>query len=384
VYKRGLGYILLVFVLLMIPGTVEANSDLLVKWSTVDTVIRQGDRGAEVRLLQESLTALNYPVGPTDGIFGMQTFRAVQAYQKDKQILVDGVVGRQTASIIIKDLEQLVIKESTEKYTVRKGDTLSGIALRLGTSTTELIALNKLTNPEFIYVGQELLVPKKVIIAAEPAKPVKEEVSSKTPVTSPLPIIPSVTTEKKRIALTFNDGPDPELTERILQTLAIYGAKATFFVVGQDAQRYPDLIKAIANQGHQLENHSYTHRDLRSLSSAEIDEEILKTASIIKDLTGHETRYFRPPYATFNQNVLNGVSRTGHRILLWTNIAAVDYPFPGKDKLVKRLADTAYDGAIIMLHANIEETVAALPDILSELQRRGYTFITLDEIMQGR
>lgn len=304
--------------------------------------------------------------------------------------------------------------EDVETYVVRPGDTLFSIADRHGVSVSELAELNRLADPDHIEVGQAIRIFRAQEVSGDTDPPPESEPESEKdtedPVGDPadarvwyeqgwfayLPSLgqrdpdeqdesgPEAGHETVPIALTFNDGPDPAVTSRILEILAVENVQATFFVVGQDAASYPQLVRRMAQDGHQVENHSYTHPDFaRDLSWRDMRTEIGQTAQLIQQLTGRKPRYFRPPFGSWDQAVATACAQEGHKIILWSNIAAQDQPFPGQDELVDRLARSAFPGAVIMLHADSMETAEALPAIISALKEEHYYFSTLDDLPGG-
>ena len=182
---------------------------------------------------------------------------------------------------------------------------------------------------------------------------------------------------KKVIALTFDDGPKPD-TGRILDILKAKGVKATFFVVGIQADTYPDTVKRIANEGHQIGCHTYNHRDLEYLSESEITRELFKTAATVRMLTGREIRYLRPPGGHEGKQLPNVARRFGLTTVFWSANCS---PYEGKSrkKLFDYVVSSARPGGIILLH-NLElVTVQALPDIIDALRRKGYDFVTVSD-----
>jgi len=196
--------------------------------------------------------------------------------------------------------------------------------------------------------------------------------------------ITHVETDAKVAALTFDDGPHPEYTVALLQVLEHYGAKATFFMIGQTAQRYPDLVKMVADQGHTIANHSLTHAPFPSLDSkARIDEII----ACDKVLQPYSVTLFRPPFGLENAFTHRDARRLGYRVIKWS-ISADDWRDHSPDWIADKLTSQLTRGSIILLHDNrIDDpeksqmnTVHALEKVLAATAR-SYEFCTVPKLL---
>ena len=188
---------------------------------------------------------------------------------------------------------------------------------------------------------------------------------------------------KKRIALTFDDGPHPAYTPRILAILREHHIKATFFVVGTQTEKYPDLVRAEVNEGHSVGNHTYHHVSLLKIPQMYVADEIKACGDVIRAATGKAPRLFRPLGGEYNQQVAEAASVLGYTMVLWTDDPG-DYASPGAAVILKRTVDKADDGGIILIHDGIEQTVAILPQLIETLQKQDYTFVTVDEMAGSR
>ncbi|MCB1186224.1 polysaccharide deacetylase family protein [bacterium] len=186
--------------------------------------------------------------------------------------------------------------------------------------------------------------------------------------------------EHKFCALTFDDGPDVRYTMKVHDILREEGIRATFFVVGRNVDRYPEQVVALAEYGHEIGNHSYTHRDLLTLSKAQIKKEIDDTSSILEKL-GITPHWFRPPYGSFNRTVVDQIADAGLDTMLWS-VDPNDWQRPGSDVIRKRVVGNAGPGAVILMHSTVSQTVEALPGIIKDLRAEGYTFVTASEWQQ--
>src|SRR3989440_11161807 len=151
------------------------------------------------------------------------------------------------------------------------------------------------------------------------------------------------------IALTFDDGPNPYYTPQVLAILKQFGIKATFFCVGRQVARYPDLVKQEYTDGNLVGNHSWSHPNLALLSGSEIVSQINLTSDAIQQAIGVRPTFFRPPYGVFNASVLTEANLLSLTTIIW-NDEALDWTTPGTDVIVSRILNLAADGAIILLH----------------------------------
>lgn len=187
--------------------------------------------------------------------------------------------------------------------------------------------------------------------------------------------------EFKEIALTFDDGPDPRATPKILDMLDQEDVKATFFVVGKMVEKYPELLRRIWKEGHDIGNHTYSHPDLTKLSKENILEELDKTRIVIKKITGRDTYLFRPPGGRYSNKVIVAATLSGYKMILWTDYPG-DYGCPSGELIYQRTVSGAEDEGIILLHNGLDTTLEALPKIISELKKNKYRFVTISQLME--
>ena len=186
----------------------------------------------------------------------------------------------------------------------------------------------------------------------------------------------------KVAALTFDDGPNAS-TPKLLDVLASKGVKATFFVVGSMAEANPDILKRMAAAGHEIENHTYSHRNLRYLPEVEIERELVRTASVIRSITGMSSRFFRPPGGHQNGNLASAAGKYGFSPVFWTvNCSKNEGTKP--EQIVRQVVSETVPGSIILMH-NVEDvTLMALPKVIDELKARGYRLVTLAAMLNER
>ena len=203
---------------------------------------------------------------------------------------------------------------------------------------------------------------------------------------SPLfgPALGKIAGDKKVVALTFDDGPNPDATPLILDTLREKGVKATFFVLGSHAERWPELVLRIAQDGHQLGNHGYFHRKLQFKSPFYVSRDIRLGIRAIKRAGAPAPRYFRAPHGFRSPWTTPIASSYGERTVGWS-LGVWDSDRPGVDEIVRRTLEGVSPGSIILLHdgdgynadGDRMQTAAALPLIIDRLKDQGYEFATL-------
>lgn len=183
--------------------------------------------------------------------------------------------------------------------------------------------------------------------------------------------------DSKRIALTFDDGPHPYCTEQLLDGLKERDVKATFFVLGKHAELYPELVKRMSREGHLVGNHTYSHIQLNQSNREKFKEELIKTNELLKQLTGQEIQYVRPPYGTWDKKFEKELNMFP---VLWT-IDPLDWSSRNVAGIVKKVEDKAKENAIILMHDEYDTTVTAALQIVDELKAQGYEFVTVDELL---
>jgi peptidoglycan/xylan/chitin deacetylase (PgdA/CDA1 family) len=188
---------------------------------------------------------------------------------------------------------------------------------------------------------------------------------------------------RKWIALTFDDGPHPGYTERLLRILKEYDVPATFFLVGQMAEQHPELVREEAAAGHSIANHTYHHLSLPKIPEDAAATEIKACGEVLRSITGQAPRLFRPPGGEYDDDVAEAAEALGYRMVLWTDDPG-DYASPGGDVIARRTLEHAKNGGIILLHDGIEQTIEVLPQILRTLKARGYRFVTVNEMLERK
>lgn len=183
--------------------------------------------------------------------------------------------------------------------------------------------------------------------------------------------------ESKKIALTFDDGPNAEYTEMLLKGLEERGVPATFFLLGKEVEKYPDIVELIHQKGHLIGTHSYEHVNLKNLSDEAAIEQVDKTNAAIHNIIGEYPEFIRPPFGSWKSNL---DYETNMIEVLW-DIDPLDWKTNNAGVVTKRVVDKAKEDDIILMHDASESSVEAALEIVDELKEEGYIFVTVDEII---
>ncbi|AFZ24632.1 putative xylanase/chitin deacetylase [Cylindrospermum stagnale PCC 7417] len=190
---------------------------------------------------------------------------------------------------------------------------------------------------------------------------------------------------EKVIALTFDDGPSPKNTAQVLEILKKNNIKATFFVVGNMVQSFPQVAKKIVADGHVLGNHTW-HHWYRRMDTATAASEINRTADIIYKTTGVKTTLFRPPGGFLNNGLVDYAKSQKYAIMMWSEASGdAERRVPPAATMVKNVLKSAKPGAIVLMHdggGNRSRTVKALPQVIAGLKSQGYRFVTVPELLE--
>lgn len=191
-------------------------------------------------------------------------------------------------------------------------------------------------------------------------------------------------TGSKKIALTFDDGPHPRLTPKILSVLREYDVKATFFVIGENAQWYSEAMRLLADSPHEIGNHTFSHRRLLGLSEDETLSEITSCKDILSNDFGIEVSLLRPPQGKLDKSLEERAGQMGYDIILW-NIDTKDWAHTSAGEIASKVLGEVSGGDIILMHDYISgysPTCDALRLIIPELLERGYEFVTVSELIR--
>ncbi|MCR4426297.1 MAG: polysaccharide deacetylase family protein [Firmicutes bacterium] len=189
-----------------------------------------------------------------------------------------------------------------------------------------------------------------------------------------------VQTSEKACALAFNVAWGEEYVPALLSELAKAKVTATFFLTGTWATKFPDLVWEIARLGHEIGNHGYDHPHVERLGEPDIVALIEKNEILIRELTGIRTTLFAPPYGEVNQRIASTAAKLGYTTVMWT-VDTIDWERPKPEVILQRVENRIAPGAIILAHPT-EPTAAALPNIISRLERKGYRFMTVSDLLK--
>ncbi|EPZ35818.1 Polysaccharide deacetylase domain-containing protein [Rozella allomycis CSF55] len=192
----------------------------------------------------------------------------------------------------------------------------------------------------------------------------------------------SVCLGSKNIAITFDDGPNPTSTPKVLDELKARKVKATFAVLGSLVQQNPSIAKRIIDEGHQIISHSWSHINYTTLSEAAIIDDLSKTRQVIKEATGYEVKYFRFPYGAYNSSTVDIVANQGYRMILW-NVDSMDWSYLNPQKTtnstLQQIKAAAPISPILLMHDIHIETANTMPVLLPELQKLSISFLNAEE-----
>ncbi len=188
---------------------------------------------------------------------------------------------------------------------------------------------------------------------------------------------PGDTAEQKRVALTFDDGPHPFYTEELLDGLKERGAKATFFVIGKNIPGNEDVIRRMDEEGHLIGNHTYDHARISKMDRTAACEQIEKTSALVRELTGKDTEFVRPPFGEWKKDLECSFVMIP---VLW-DVDPKDWTTKNVSDIVRRVLEDVQDGDIILLHDYYKSSVEAALQIVDALQGKGYEFVTVDELI---
>lgn len=192
--------------------------------------------------------------------------------------------------------------------------------------------------------------------------------------------------DKKRVAITFDDGPHPRYTPQILDILAEYHVKATFFMVGSNADYHPELVERVLAEGHEIGNHTYHHYHTVNMKSDELTRDILACSEALSRFTGGTPpALFRPPEGVFNEEIKALCKKEGYTIVMWS-VDTRDWAHTPVSEIVSGVRAHVQDGAIILMHDFIGKnspTPAALRRIIPMLQESGYEIVTVSRLLEG-
>jgi len=185
-----------------------------------------------------------------------------------------------------------------------------------------------------------------------------------------------------RVALTFDDGPTPGVTDRILDELKQRQLHATFFMIGQRIATAPDLARRVLAEGHEVANHTFTHPNLTKLPDAQVEAEIEKTQEVMREALNHRPAWFRPPYGALRQDQAGMLARRGLRIVI-CSVDSRDWAQPGEAEIIRKVLAETTAGSIILCHDMHQQTADCVGAIFDGLLERGFSLVTLSSLLEA-
>ncbi|WP_163183617.1 polysaccharide deacetylase family protein [Neobacillus sedimentimangrovi] len=188
-------------------------------------------------------------------------------------------------------------------------------------------------------------------------------------------MINEIQTQKKVVAITFDDGPNPIYTPKVLKIFSQAKGKATFFMIGEQMRNYPELVQQVAALGHEIGSHTYTHQKLSLLSYEDCLSEFEKTERLIEKLIGIKPTVFRPPFMDYHEDMVSLLQQKGYTMIGALNLMAQDWGQPGVDHILKTTRNVIKNGSILIFHdgyGNRSQTIKAIQILVAELTEQGY------------
>jgi peptidoglycan-N-acetylglucosamine deacetylase len=189
-----------------------------------------------------------------------------------------------------------------------------------------------------------------------------------------------------QVAITFDDGPDVKYTGQILDVLKKNNIKATFFLIGMNAQAHPEMVRRIAAEGHVIGNHTWDHADLPKLGAKQVQSEINQTTDVLNSILGFTPSLMRPPYGSLSPAVTAEVNGMGYKVVNWS-VDTRDWAGTSSGAILSNVEANTRPGSIILMHSaggkggKLDNTVAVLPQIITSLKARGYSFVTVPDLL---
>jgi peptidoglycan-N-acetylglucosamine deacetylase len=191
----------------------------------------------------------------------------------------------------------------------------------------------------------------------------------------------SVHVDGPYIAMTFDDGPHQTLTPKLLDLLAQKKIKVTFFVLGENVERYPEILKRAVAEGHEIGNHSWSHPNLAKLSQEKVRDQLKRTDDLIRQTIGFRPKIMRPPYGSLTSKQRQWVHEEfGYNVILW-EVDPLDWKEPGRAVVARRIISQTKPGFIILSHDIHAQTIDAMPEVFDALLAKGFKFVTVSELL---
>ena len=225
-------------------------------------------------------------------------------------------------------------------------------------------------------------VSRRGVLAALASMPFATSVTGPAMSQTAIPLVlRRAATNQPEVALTFDDGPHPTLTPQLLDVLAAYDARATFYVIGRNAARYPDILRRMVSEGHEIGNHTWSHPSLYGVSDGGMLRELERTSEAIQAAVGFAPVSVRPPYGNMyprqSQLVWDALQMT---TVMWS-LDTLDWQRPGSSVVANRIVRQSHAGAVVLSHDIHGPTIRAMPAALEGLRSQGYSMVQVSEIV---
>jgi peptidoglycan-N-acetylglucosamine deacetylase len=198
-------------------------------------------------------------------------------------------------------------------------------------------------------------------------------------------MINEIPTSQRVVAITFDDGPNPVYTPQVLEIFSEAKGKATFFMIGEQMRNHPEIVKQVADHGHEIGNHTFTHPELSQLSIEDCLGEIEETEKLIEGMTGRKPVVFRPPYLDYNQDTVSLLQKKGYPMIGALNLEAHDWEQPGVEHILGKSREVIKNGSILIFHdgyGDRSQTIEAVRMLVSELTSQDYQLVTVSELLK--
>jgi peptidoglycan-N-acetylglucosamine deacetylase len=283
--------------------------------------------------------------------------------------------------------QSVVLKRNTMTITLPSGENYAEYYVKdinswqrdyLPTITTNL--------PDGTYIPLQYVSEKLGMLLSYNSELSRTYIITNTPPSSIPRIYYNGNPGKKKVALTFDDGPDHFYTPQILDILNYNEVKATFFVVGTQVKFFPEVLQRIVQEGHELGNHSWSHPELSKLTTSQVIEEVQKTELEIHSITGRRTVLFRPPFGLVTNADLYTVHDLGYQVVMWS-VDTFDWKGISEEEILSIVRRDVSPGAIVLQHTllttpgRLDGTVKALPGMIDYLRKSGYKFVTVQNLI---
>jgi peptidoglycan/xylan/chitin deacetylase (PgdA/CDA1 family) len=228
------------------------------------------------------------------------------------------------------------------------------------------------------------LISASVVFAQQPSPSASALKPKSSPVAEEKTTVSSVHVDSPYIAMTFDDGPNEKLTPKLLDLLAQHHIHATFFVLGENAIQHPEILKRAVQEGHEIGNHSWSHPNLAKASEETVRSQIKRTEDLITNVIGSRPTLFRPPYGSLTAHQKHFIhDQLAYEIILW-EVDPLDWKKPGPNIVSTRIVKETRPGSIILAHDIHAQTIEAMPATFTELENKGFKFVTVTELLKLR